>query len=220
MSRIVATCFSAHYCFMCNNIFLNITLDPFLFSRSFLIWCTHQNYFWSWYLARSFCKRLCAASFPHRFCRWHYCSLYIVSFSCKVLFLCCLSSVPLNNFLTPISPFLCCRIPRWFPANALHPLHKLHTLEHHFLPLQEWALVLLSAFYFCERIFRLPYHAIPANLNLFSMSEFSSWHSVYLDNKKSDASLPLSYHYFALKSSDFLWFGVSVFKLVKQQSEK
>lgn len=113
----------------------------------------HQNYFWSWHLARSFWKLLCAALFLRSFvdgiialCIWFPSLVKICSSAAFPL-------CPSTTSSLLLSSFLCCRIPRWFPANALHPLHKLHTLEHHFLPLQEWALVLLSAFYFCERIF-------------------------------------------------------------------
>lgn len=114
--------------------------------------------------------------------------------------------MPLNRFLTPISSFLCCRIPRWFPANALHPLHKLLILEHHFLPLQEWTLVLLSAFYFCERIFDCHSMEFPVNLILFSMCEFSSWHSsIWIIE-----TVMLFYHYFIM-SSNLLSFGDCVF---------
>lgn len=143
----------------------------------------------------------------------------MVSFSCKVCFSAAFPPcVPLNNFLTPISSFLCCRIPRWFPANALHPLHKLHTLEHHFLPLQEWALVLLSAFYFCERI-----------CDCHSMQFQPIWfYSVCLNFSAGILSIQiiktviLFYHCYIslLFWSLQIFFGVSIFKLVMQQSEK
>lgn len=133
-SGVVVMCSFVHVTCFTYNEMLNLRGSPFILKGG-LIWYACQNDCWSRSLANSYQNLLCAPSFPHTFvddvlflCIW-FPSLVKVSLWC---------SVPLNRFLTHISSFLCSRIPRWFPANALHPLHKLLIPESHFLPLQNW----------------------------------------------------------------------------------